>query len=158
VGSGSTFTLFLPARAAPAAADPAAVVERAPQGRETILLVEDEKAVRRMACLCLQKFGYRVIEASDGREAISVWEGCGPQVDLLFSDMVMPNGITGLDLAERFRQTKPGLKVIVTSGYSVDLRKTGVSGGSGFMYLAKPYEMKNLAAIVRNCLDGAGES
>jgi signal transduction histidine kinase/ligand-binding sensor domain-containing protein/CheY-like chemotaxis protein len=157
VGSGSTFSLFLPARSAPGAAEPGVAVERAPQGKETILLVEDEKAVRRMSCLCLQKFGYRVIEVSDGREAISVWDECGPKIDLLFSDMVMPNGITGLDLAERFRQTKPGLKVIITSGYSVDLRKAGASGKSGFMYLAKPYEMRNLAAIVRNCLDGAGD-
>ena len=157
VGSGSIFSVFLPARAAPDAAEPGVAVERAPRGKETILLVEDENAVRRMACLCLQKFGYRVIEASDGRQAISVWDGCGPQIDLLFSDMVMPGGITGLDLAERFRQTKPGLKVIITSGYSVDLRKAGVSGESGFVYLAKPYEMRNLAAVVRDSLDGAGD-
>ncbi len=158
VGSGSTFSVFLPARAAPGAGEPAAAAAHAPRGKETILLVEDEKAVRRMACLCLQKFGYQVIEASDGPEAISVWDRCGPQIDLLFSDMVMPNGITGLDLAERFNRTKPGLKVIITSGYSVDLRNAGVSGESGFVYLAKPYEMRNLAAIVRNCLDGAGDS
>ena len=157
VGSGSTFSVFIPARAAPDAAEPGAAVEHAPRGRETILLVEDEKAVRTMASLCLQKFGYRVLEAAEGREAISVWERHGKEIDLLFSDMVMPNGITGLDLAELFRQTKPGLKVIITSGYSVDLRKTGVSVESGFLYLAKPYEMKNLAAIVRNCLDGMGE-
>jgi signal transduction histidine kinase/ligand-binding sensor domain-containing protein/CheY-like chemotaxis protein len=154
VGSGSTFRVFIPARDAPQAAEPGAMVEHAPRGRETILLVEDEKTVRMMASLCLQRFGYRVLEAADGPEAIAAWDQHGPEIDLLFSDMVMPNGITGLDLAKRFRQGKPGLKVIVTSGYSVDLRRTAESVEPGFMYLAKPYEMKNLAAAVRACLDG----
>jgi signal transduction histidine kinase/ligand-binding sensor domain-containing protein/ActR/RegA family two-component response regulator len=155
VGSGSTFSVFLPSRVAPDAAEPGPLVEHAYGGKETILLVEDERTVRTMASRCLQKFGYRVLEAADGREAISTWEQHGPGIDLLFSDMVMPNGITGLELAERFKVTKPGLKVIVTSGYSVDLRKAGVSGESNFVYLAKPYEMKNLVAAVRKCLDGA---
>jgi CheY-like chemotaxis protein len=157
VGSGSTFRVFIPARDAPEAAEPGVMLEHAAGGRETVLLVEDEKAVRMMASLCLRKFGYRVLEAADGLEAIAVWDRHGPEIDLLFSDMVMPNGMTGLDLAERFKQGKPELKVIVTSGYSVDLRRTAGSAAPGFMYLAKPYEMKNLAAAVRACLDGTSE-
>jgi signal transduction histidine kinase/ligand-binding sensor domain-containing protein/CheY-like chemotaxis protein len=155
VGSGSTFSIYLPSRTAPATAGPGNAAERTPRGNETILIVEDENAVRTMASRSLQKCGYRVLEAIDGREAISAWDKHGPGIDLLFSDMVMPNGITGLELAERFRLTKPGLKVIVTSGYSVDLRKAGISGKSSFVYLAKPYETKDLGAAVRNCLDGA---
>jgi len=155
VGSGSTFSIFLPSRTAPAMARTGNVAERSTRGNETILLVEDENDVRMMASRSLQKCGYRVLEATDGREAISAWDKHGPGIDLLFSDMVMPKGITGLELAERFRLTKPGLKVIVTSGYSVDLRKAGISGKSSFVYLAKPYETKDLAAAVRNCLDGA---
>ena len=154
VGSGSTFRVFIPARDAPEASEAGFMAENAPRGKETILLVEDEKAVRMMAALCLRRFGYRVIEAADGPEAIDAWAEHGPEINLLFSDMVMPNGMTGLDLAERFKQGKPGLKVIVTSGYSVELRRTAGSLEAGIMYLAKPYEMKNLAAAVRACLDG----
>jgi CheY-like chemotaxis protein len=154
VGSGSKFTVFLPARSAPNAGDQGAAAEHALGGSETILLVEDERAVRTMASRCLQSFGYRVIEAADGREAISTWDEHGAKIDLLFSDMVMPNGITGLELAERFKLTKPGLKVIVTSGYSVDLRRAESPGKLGLVYLAKPYESKTLAATVRKCLDG----
>jgi CheY-like chemotaxis protein len=154
VGSGSTFRVLIPAKDAPEAAEPNPSVEHVPKGRETILLVEDEAAVRAMGSLCLKKLGYRVLEAADGPEAISIWNGRGQEIDLLFSDMVMPNGLTGLDLAHRFTQAKPGLKVIITSGYSVELQGMGVTSEAGFVYLPKPYHMRKLADTVRNSLDG----
>jgi len=72
---------------------------------------------------------------------------------LLLSDMVMPKGISGLDLAERFRQDRPELKVIISSGYSVDLQKAGALAAARTAYLAKPYDLATLAAAIRKCLD-----
>ncbi len=155
IGRGSTFRVFLPALAAPPAAKqpPARPPDRG--GRETILLVEDEAPVRRTVQRALIRSGYRVLDAEDGEAAICRWDEHGGQIDLLLSDMVMPKGLTGLDLAKRFRQERPELKVVVTSGYSVDLRKAGVPSDPSTAYLAKPFELAVLAATVRACLDAA---
>ena len=77
-------------------------------------------------------------------------------VDLLLTDMVMPEGITGLELAERLQARKPGLRVIISSGYSAEIAQTGRITQAGIAYLPKPYEMKKLADTVRACLDRSG--
>jgi len=155
VGRGSTFRVFLPAVAAAPAAKKPAPPPPEHGARETILLVEDEAPVRRTVQRALIRCGYRVLEAEDGEVAIRRWEENGGRIDLLLSDMVMPKGLTGLDLAERFRRERPELKVVVTSGYSVDLRKAGVPSDPSTTYLAKPFELGALAAVVRACLDAA---
>jgi CheY-like chemotaxis protein len=127
------------------------------RGNETILVVEDEAAVRRMAVMSLQWFGYRVLEAANGPEALRLWEQHRSEIDLLFTDMVMPEGMTGLDLAGKLRAAKDGLKVVVSSGYSVDIANSGIPAGAGIAYLAKPYEVKVLVAMVRKCLDQGQE-
>jgi PAS domain S-box-containing protein len=152
---GSTFRVYLPALAELSKAPVRSPRVPPRGGQETILLVEDEAAVRKTVFLALTRCGYRVLEAGDGEEAIRCWEAEGEKIDLLFSDMVMPKGITGLDLAERFRRTRPDLKVIVTSGYSLDLRKSGVPANASTAYLPKPFELCALAAIVRGCLDAS---
>ncbi len=153
VGRGSTFRVFLPHLAilAPEAAGPA--IALAGCGRETILLVEDEEAVRNTVRRALERCGYHIVEACDGEDAIRQWGSGNGKIDLLLSDMVMPKGITGLELAERFRRDRPALRVIVTSGYSVDLRKAGVPHGAGTAYLPKPYQLATLASTIRRCLD-----
>lgn len=97
--------------------------------------------------------GYRVHEATNGQEAMTLWQTHGPQVDLLLTDMVMPEGMTGLELAERLQALKPGLKAIISSGYSAEIVQAGVPNKAGIMYLPKPYDGKALADIVRNSLD-----
>ena len=121
-GKGSTFDVFLPASdKVPAsteeeAASAAAVVG----GTETILIVEDEPVLREMARDILEEYGYRILEASSGKEALDVWNQRANEIDLLLTDMVMPEGISGAELAERLLAGQPGLKVVFTSGYTAN--------------------------------------
>jgi len=158
VGQGSVFRVFIPAQnSAPrlssdrSAADP----QLPPQGRETILLVEDNKSVRSLASMCLQRLGYRVVEASNGVEALQRWNQLAGKVDLLFTDMVMPEGINGVELASSLRRLNRGLKVIISSGYSLEITQVGSGLERDIAFLPKPYEFETLASVVRRCLDQA---
>jgi PAS domain S-box-containing protein len=155
-GRGTTFEICLPARS-PAGNRPASGPASAPpRGRaETILLVEDEPAVRALTRQTLERHGYRVLEASHGREALRLWEEHRAAVDLLLTDLVMPEGLGGLELARRLRASKPGLKVVYTSGYSAE------SGGleseprpDEGAFIQKPCPPERLLEIVRLSLDG----
>ena len=152
-GKGSVFKVFLPAatkKVEPFGLEP---VSNGLRGRETILVVEDEESLRTILSLNLRQLGYEVLEATDGRAAMAVWEAKGSQIDLLLTDMVMPQGVNGLDLAERFKRNKPRLKVIVSSGYSIEMGGHAINGAAGIFYLPKPYTMGVLAKAVRDCLD-----
>lgn len=154
LGMGTTFNLFLPITAKSFDT----TFERSPNrpsvkgGSETILLVEDEPMLRELAHLILKDYKYRVLEASNGVEALKIWDQQEGKIDLLLTDMVMPEGITGRELAEQLRHRKPELKVIFTSGYSAD-----VMGGelpeNDIRFLQKPYPPPLLAKTVRECLD-----
>ncbi len=154
---GTTFRIFLPALSQPLveAVEPAAAKPLA-HGKETILLVEDEVAVRRLIGKMLRKLGYLVHEAGSGQEAMSVWQVHGGQVDLLLTDMVMPEGMTGMELTAHLQALKPGLKAVVSSGYSAEMVQAGVPNQAGVVYLPKPYETAVLAQVVRDCLDKPG--
>jgi CheY-like chemotaxis protein len=78
------------------------------------------------------------------------------EVDLLLTDMVMPEGMTGLELTARLQALKPGLKAILSSGYSAQIAQAGLPDKTGVVYLPKPYETRTLAEVVRNCLDRQG--
>ena len=153
-GSGTIFRVYLPAKlnlAAPIAethTSPAPV----PRGHGTLLLVEDEAIVRRPIGIYLRKLGYHVLEAANGNQAFEIWREHRDQIDLLYTDMVMPEGFNGLELAEHMRLEKPGLKVIISSGYSTEISNQGVPADTGFFYLAKPSPSALIAATVRDCL------
>jgi two-component system, cell cycle sensor histidine kinase and response regulator CckA len=152
-GKGSTFDVYLPAASVPLV--PATEVGLAEPGRghEAVLLVEDEPAVRRLASTALARLGYRVLEANTGVEALRVWEQVAGAVDVLVSDMVMPAGMTGLDLASVLTELKPDLKVLITSGYSDALRR--MPGGTDrCRFLGKPFGPGELGTAVRDLLDG----
>src|SRR5208283_2818780 len=140
-GSGSVFRVFLPALDARPQAKAKLALAPREGGRETILLVEDEEPVRTTVYRVLTRCGYRVLQAADGEEAERIWEEHGSEIDLLFSDMLVPKGVTGLDLAARFRRTQPGLRVLVTSGYSLDLSSGAVPMDSANAFLSKPFEV-----------------
>jgi CheY-like chemotaxis protein len=125
----------------------------APRGSETILLVEDEPALRELALQLLQDTGYCVFVARSGVAALKIWEEHRDQIDLLFTDMVMPEGISGRELAERLQAQKPGLKVLFTSGYSVDIIRRDFALRDGLNFLQKPYRQHTLAQAIRDCLD-----
>ncbi len=147
-GRGSTFKVLLPA-------DSESPLEEEPsenqklRGHETVLLVEDDRSLRPVMAQGLKSLGYRVIEAANGFEAIQKWKECHPRIDLLFSDMVMPEGMTGLDLAETFRDSKPDLKVVLTSGYSAEIVGEAKLSSINIAYLQKPYTIETMAKTIR---------
>jgi len=158
VGKGSEFRVFLPLGApAPARSSPKPGPESVSGGNETILLVEDDHAVRKTLGIFLRRWGYHVLEAANGIEAMNVWQQNQPRVKLLLTDMIMPEGMTGLELAERLRAAQPALKVIISSGYSLELAHRGASPIAGVRFVAKPCSPVELAKAVRQCLDKPGD-
>jgi two-component system cell cycle sensor histidine kinase/response regulator CckA len=152
-GQGTTFKIYLPA-----STKPAEVVEvNSPQrqirgGRETILVVEDEPVLRELARMILKDYQYEVLEAGTGAEALEVWDKHNGKIDLLLTDMVMPEGMTGRELAEQLKHRKPNLKIVFTSGYSSDLIDHDEELAD-VRFLQKPYPPPQLAQTVRECLD-----
>ncbi len=158
VGQGSTFAVYLPEAAAPledsrTAGSPD---EPAPGGTETILLVEDADALRRMAAMTLRSYGYSVHETGNGEEAMRRWDQDAEHIDLVLTDMVMPGGMTGLELIQRLRQLRSGLRAVVSSGYSLDLVRQDRSALEDVVFLPKPYQADDLARAVRKALDSGG--
>jgi two-component system, cell cycle sensor histidine kinase and response regulator CckA len=155
LGKGSTFRVYLPSltQAPSVAAEPPAL--RVQRGKEAILLVDDDQAIRDMVALGLQLYGYRVLEAADGEEALRVWADHAGEIDLLFTDMRMPGGMSGMELFERLKQAKTTLKGIVSSGYSDEILEAQEVLSPGVTFLPKPYDVKALVSTVRSCLDQA---
>jgi two-component system, cell cycle sensor histidine kinase and response regulator CckA len=117
--------------------------------------VEDEGPVRELVCCLLQDYGYEVFAAESGVAALEVWRQHRDEVDLLLTDLVMPDNLNGRELAERLLAEKPGLKVLFTSGYSTDVMGKDFVLRHGLNYLQKPYQPNRLAATIRECLDRA---
>jgi nitrogen-specific signal transduction histidine kinase/CheY-like chemotaxis protein len=154
VGSGSTFMVYLPAKAEsvrPAEIHGASFPTL--RGSGTVLLVEDEDIVRRPIGTYLRKLGYQVIEAANGNQALALWRDHRDEIDLLYTDMVMPEGVTGLELAERLVIEKPTLRIIISSGYSTEFSAHGVTTEAGFIYLPKPSASAIIASTVRSCIE-----
>jgi CheY-like chemotaxis protein len=162
---GTCVWLCLPRADAPeAAAAPVASPSQLPRGHETILVVEDNAAVREVVITQLESLGYRAIPAEDGPAALRLLAATAG-IDLLFTDLVMPNGLSGRQLAEEVVRARPGIRVLFTSGYPNWAGKQVADLGPGGPLLQKPYKKKQLAEKVRDVLDapaaelptGAGE-
>jgi CheY-like chemotaxis protein len=156
VGVGSTFTVFLPAIATPARlAEAAAAGAEVLGGKETILLVEDDHAVRLTTRRVLETKGYTVREATSAREALELWQSHAGEIALLLTDIVMPGEMTGRDLAERLWEQRPGLKVVFMSGYSAEVLGTGTDfiRRTRSYFLHKPSTSRAILETVRQCLD-----
>lgn len=152
-GQGSTFLIFFPAGTQTAQKTEPLGDTVLKSGRETVLVAEDESALREMVAEVLKLQGYTVLEAGSGRDALQVWEESKRPVDLLLTDMVMPGGMTGSDLAAQLSKRSPHLKVIYTSGYSDGMAGKDISLLEGRDFLPKPYSIGKLAQLVRQCLD-----
>ncbi len=155
VGAGSTFSIFLPRhRGAVASArtrDAAATPER---GHETVLLVEDEPAILRLASVALERHGYTVLAAASPSAALRLAATHDGPIDLLLSDVIMPE-MNGRELSELLQQSLPGLKVLFMSGYPADvIANRGVLGDS-VNFIAKPFSVAGLAERIREVLDRA---
>ncbi len=156
-GRGSTFKINFPASEdttlEPASPPPAAAVPVRGAG-ELVLLVEDEPVVREMARATLESGGYQVVEAGDGREALQIWDQRSADIDLVVTDMVMPNGVSGGALARTLQAQSPDLHVICTSGYTPDYIERDLPANDRITFLAKPYRPSRLLQVIQQCLNG----
>jgi CheY-like chemotaxis protein len=123
------------------------------RGSETILVVEDEEAVREFVSSLLREYGYNVRQASNGVEALDVWQQYSQQIDLVLTDVVMPQKISGIELADKLWKEKQQLKVIFTSGYSRELLDEHFQARTELNFLPKPYHPAKLTELIRVCLD-----
>ena len=153
LGAGSTFRVFLPTVARPVAKPVVTLGAGMVRGEGTILLVEDEPALRKVSATLLSHCGYTVLTAADGDEALAVWAQNRAKIDLLFTDMVMSGKLSGLQLAERLRAEQPGLRVIITSGYNTELPDLDKDyAAADIVYLPKPCPAALLTRVIHDCL------
>lgn len=152
VGVGTEFRVYFPASTAVSFDDVSRSKAMPRTGHETILLVEDESTVRRLATRDLSSLGYRVLEAGHGDEALTIYEKEGGAVDLVLTDVVMPI-MGGVELVKRLRERNPDIRVLYMSGFTEDLQLNGATGGSSAPLILKPFTIEALAAEVRRVLD-----
>jgi two-component system cell cycle sensor histidine kinase/response regulator CckA len=127
-----------------------------PGGSETILLVEDEAVVLRLLQLILTRAGYTVLIATSGADAQRTWQEHHEKIDMLMTDMVMPGGFSGKQVAEKLKAQNPALRVIFMSGYSQDLRNCGMDIVTGLNFIQKPFSRSAILQVVRRQLDSRG--
>jgi PAS domain S-box-containing protein len=155
VGIGTAFHIYLPAlESEPESGTEESTVAPARGRDEVILLVEDEPAVREVGLKALRGQGYRVLVATNGQTALEIWATHRREIALLLTDVIMPGGVSGLQLARQLQAEKPSLRVVYTSGYNREVAGKDLAMHEGVNYLAKPYELDKLFHIVRDALDG----
>ena len=153
-GHGVTFHVFLPASSAPVAELVAPEAKpKASGGTETILLVEDDLAVRKPTRQILERHGYTVLEAAEGAAALQLWQAHRSTVALLLTDLVMPGDLGGQALGRRLRAEQPDLKVIFASGYSSDIAGQDIQLQPGEAFVQKPFATDHLLETIRRCLE-----
>jgi CheY-like chemotaxis protein len=153
-GQGSTFHVFFPANAS-IASPPQTTPARTPTpGQETILVVEDEPDVVELVCSILQDEGYRALEATSALKAMEIWSAYSREIDLVLTDIRMPKGMSGYELAHNLWALRPDIKILFTSGYNVDASMHNIELQEGLNFLAKPYPPRRLLDVVRQRLDG----
>ena len=147
VNQGTTVTIYLPHSRRPLSEEPL-IDGKPPRGRETVLVVEDNPEVQEVAGLLLDQLGYRVLHADSAAAALELL-GSGERIDLVFTDVVMPGEIDGLDLARRLKEMYPDIAVLLTSGYA----KAWHTLEAGMPIVRKPYQLQTLARAIREALD-----
>jgi PAS domain S-box-containing protein len=153
-GHGTTFRVFLPrSQDTTKAANEPKPEPTARGGTETILVVEDEAPVRELVCHLLSTHGYHVLQAESGAKALKIWQQSKDRINLVLTDLVMPNQMNGRELAERLWAERPELKILFTSGYSADVVGADFFLRPGINYLQKPYHPRRITSAVREYLD-----
>jgi PAS domain S-box-containing protein len=151
---GTTFQVFLPAcseKSGPLTM--ASGEQRVIGGTETILVVEDELPLLKLIHHILESHGYKVVECTTGKAALENWEHHRRKIDLLLTDMILPDGMAGPELAEILQTSKPGLKVIYTSGYDTQKLAKDLALQDGLNFIQKPFHARKLAETVYDCLN-----
>jgi two-component system cell cycle sensor histidine kinase/response regulator CckA len=150
-GQGTTFRIYLPRKDGAADSMPTAPPRPTPRGAETVLVVEDEPHVRRMAVLGLRAHGYTVLEAADGAEALQMANRVGASIDVIVSDVMMP-GMSGPELLERLAVISPRARCVLMSGHA-ESTALSAEATSGSAFLPKPFTPERLARKVREVVD-----
>ena len=127
---------------------PAGLVAPAAGGGGLILLVEDDESLRKLTHKFLVRLGYQVVEAADVAEALAVWAAHEAEIELVFTDMVVPGVLSGLDVARQVMGKKPGVKAIIASGYNTKKADLEAARFSGIVHLPKPWVFKELVEIL----------
>ena len=120
---------------------------------KTVLVVEDESLLREIESSILQGCGYQVLEAESGRKALDVWDAKGDKIDLLLTDVMLPRGISGLELARRLYNRRPRLKIIFTTGHITRESDQEMMGRMRAHFLQKPYQHSDLVRLVHDVLE-----
>lgn len=155
-GHGTCFCIFLPQPGLPlSVAAPGRAAFSEEVGQETILVVEDEPSLREMLVGILRSQGYQVWAAESGVAALPLWEAHKDSIQLLLTDIVMPGGLSGLELGRRLLAQQPGLRVLYSTGYTDELLGEASSLRGTTSFLEKPYDRRKLLYKVRACLEAA---
>jgi PAS domain S-box-containing protein len=155
VGHGTTFKVYFPASGDAAHETPPDMIfKHLPRGTETILLIEDEAPVRKFIALLLERLGYKVLSAEHGVATLELWPQQRDNVSLVITDIVMPQGIRGYELADKLLADKPSVRVIYMSGYASDTEPRRAMLVEGVNFIRKPFKPDAMAEIVRHNLDG----
>jgi PAS domain S-box-containing protein len=152
-GHGTTIKIYLPPGTGALLAAEASTASAVQGGHETILVVEDDKLVRDYVLTQLHSLGYVTLDTANGAEALAIVEA-GNEFDLLFTDVIMPGTMNGRQLANELQKSKPGLKVLFTSGYTENAIIHHGRLDSGVLLLAKPYRKSDMAGMIRKALAG----
>ena len=153
LGHGTEFKIYLPLsteKASPAQKMKGTVPVRG--GNETILVAEDEESLRKLARIMLESFGYSVITAKDGEEAITEFSANRESIGLVLLDMIMPKK-NGKEVSQVIGKMSPGIKILFTSGYTMDVATTKELTEAGFDFIHKPFQVRSLMLKVREVLD-----
>ncbi len=155
-GEGSTFRVLLPASSKEFLLSPAAVPEEPPSGgTETVLFVDDEESLRLLADEMLGRLGYRVLTAGNGLEALKTYEERRGEIAIVILDMIMP-GMGGEETFHRLKEIDPSVRILISSGYTVEGRPQSLLSAGAAGFLQKPYRVGALAAVLRRII-GSGE-
>lgn len=152
-GNGTVIKVYLPAVERQAPVTLGKPSEAVPGGTETILIAEDQQTSKDLARKVLERNGYRVIAASDGKQALRLFNENANRIDLVFLDLVMP-GMSGHEAFTKMREVKPSLKAVFTTGYSVNAVESNVADCTGLTVIAKPYTSSDVLRVIRKALDG----
>jgi PAS domain S-box-containing protein len=154
VGKGTAFHIFFPATAEKSGALPMTQGEQKVMGgTETILVVEDEAPLLKLMHHVLESYGYKVLESSNGKAALEIWDRHKSKIDLLLTDLILPDGMAGPEVARRLQKAKPSLKVLYTSGYDMERVAKEFPPGTRVNFVQKPFHARKLAEVVYACLN-----